>query len=392
MNRFLVISSDGHAGLPPEQYRAYLDPKYRADFDEALPREIKAREIAERKFLVDEFNRRWRLGITHDLTGAWDPAVRDSVLDRDGITAEVLFPDGVTERNAPPFGADIGLKPYSVTPELQWAGAQAHNRWLAEFCATSPHRRIGLAIVPALYDMERNLAEVRWAKKNGLKGIYMPCLMDPYDPYNHPKYNPLWELCQELRMPIHFHSGGVPPYQDLEGMIGIYLTEFAFWMTRPMWTMIFGGVFVRYPQLKVVITEGSEFWVPWMLQLMDVRASVKHTSGKLGDFRTNLKMKPSEYFRRNFWIGASALSDSESTRSYYDIGVDKVLWGTDYPHPEGTWPRTRAKMRESLGGLPVEDVDKMLGLNALDVYDVDRDAVVAIAAQIGLPKQELAAA
>lgn len=385
MDRYLVISSDGHVGLPPERYRTYLEARYHAAFDEAIEREIRMREEHEKRFLIDDFNTKWRARVGDGLEGAWDGTIRNRVLDQDGVAAEVLFPDGITERNAPPFGADIGLKPFGTKPELQWAGARAHNRWLADFCSEDPARRIGLAVIPALYDLDETLKEIRWAHEHGLKGVFFPSITDGYDMYNHTKYYPLWDLLQQTRMPLHFHSGGSPAYDTTQpGWIGTYLCEFAFWMTRPLWSMTFGGVFEEYPQLKVLFTEaGGEFWFPWVMQLMDIRASAKHTSGKLGDYNANMTMKPSEYFARNVWVGCSALPDEETTESYYQIGIDRILWGTDYPHPEGTWPSTLEKMVLSLGGLPEPDIEKMLGGNALDVYDVDRDALDKIAARIG---------
>ncbi|MDB5420370.1 MAG: amidohydrolase, partial [Brevundimonas sp.] len=157
MDRYLVISSDGHAGLPPERYREYLDPQYRAQFDERIAKEIAAREQHEKNFLLDDFNNKWRADAGEGMEGAWDSTIRSRVLDEDGVAAEVLYPDGITERNAPPFGADIGLRPVAKEAHLQWAGARAHNRWMAEFCQMDPVRRIGLAIIPAFYDIEENL-------------------------------------------------------------------------------------------------------------------------------------------------------------------------------------------------------------------------------------------
>jgi predicted TIM-barrel fold metal-dependent hydrolase len=390
VDRYLVISSDGHAGLPPERYREYLESKHHAEFDERVEREIRQREEHEKLFLLDDFNTKWRAKVGDGLEGAWDSTIRNRVLDADGVVAEVLYPDGITERNAPPFGADIGLRPFGVAPELQWAGARAHNRWMADFCRENPVRRIGLAVVPALYDVDQAIAEIRWAHANGLKGVFLPALTDGYAMYNHKKYHPIWALLQDLNMPVHFHSGAAPAYDtSQEGWIGIYLSEYAFWMTRPLWSMIFGGVFEYFPRLNVMFTEaGGEFWFPWMLELMDIRASVKHTSGKLGDYNSNLTMKPSDYFARNIWVGCSSLPDEETTESYYKIGIDRIMWGTDYPHPEGTWPATRDKMRLSLGGLPEADIQKMLAGNALKVYDLDEKALWDMAAQIGPAKHD----
>lgn len=389
MERYLVVSSDGHAGLPPERYRDYLESKYHKLFDENVAIEIKAREQHEKEFLISDFNDKWRAKVGDGLQGAWDGTIRNRILDGDGVAAEVLFPDGITERNAPPFGADIGLRPTAEGAELQWAGARAHNRWMADFCKDDPHRRIGLAVIPALYDIDETIKEIIWAKKNGLKGVFFPAFTGDYDLYNHTKYHKVWALLQDLELPLHFHSGASPKYDISQpGWIGTFLCEYAFWMTRPLWGLTFGGVFEEYPKLMTCFVEaGGEFWFPWIMQLMDIRASAKHTSGKLGDYYANMSMKPSEYFARNVRVGCSALPDEESTQAYYEIGVDSILWGTDYPHPEGTWPNTLDKMIESLGGLPDQDIQKMLGSNAVEIYDVDEDALWAIAKQIG-PKRE----
>jgi predicted TIM-barrel fold metal-dependent hydrolase len=387
MNRYLIVSADGHAGLQPEGYRDYLEAKYHPAFDEAFAAQLKAIEAAEEHFMVKDFNKNWRDNIDEGLSGAWDSAARLKVIDGDGIAAEVLFPDGITERNTPPFGAGLALKPWGVDPELQWAGARAHNRWMAEFCQEEKVRRIGLAVIPVLWSVEEAVKEIKWAHKNGLKGILIPALMGDHDGYNHPKYYPVWQTCQELDMVIHTHSGPAPDYDfALPGAMGVFLCEFAWWASRPLWYLIFGGVFEMFPRLKFVITEVSEFWVPHTLELMDVRASVKHTSGKLGDFRSNLTMKPSEYFARNCWISASAHFDEGSAAVRHGIGIDKVMWGTDYPHPEGSWPKTQEKMEKYLSGIPEDELTKMLSGNAIECYNLDVEALNKIAARIGPEK------
>jgi predicted TIM-barrel fold metal-dependent hydrolase len=388
LDRYLVISSDGHAGLPPERYRDYLDPKYRAAFDDHLAAAIKQREESEKFFLISEFNTRWREKNWDGLVGAWDPDARNKVLDNDGVTAEVLFPDGITERNSPPFGADLGLKPKGADPELQWAGARAHNRWLAEFCSHSPHRRIGLALVPAFWDVEENVKEIRWAKEHGLKGIMPPVLVEGQDSYNHPKYDPMWATLEELGMVVNFHSGPSADYDHTTpGWVGIYCCEYPFFLTRPLYAMIFGGVFDRFPRLKVAFTEiGGDFWWPAVMELMDFRAQVKKGSAKMGDHTAKLKLTPTEYVRRNVWIGSSSQMADARPEAYPKIGMDRVMWGTDYPHPEGTWPDTATQMVGSLEVLSDADRKAVLGLNAVQCFDLDLNAVNAIAAKIG-PKK-----
>jgi len=174
MDRYLVVSSDCHAGLPPEQYRDYLDPEYVEVFDREYEAQQQAAEELSRTLFLDDFNEPWREKNAHGLIGAWDHARRLEVLDADGIAAEVIFPDGITELNSPPFGSGLGLTTEGVDPERQWAGSRAHNRWLAEFCEMAPARRIGVAIVPALWDVDAAVEEATWARNNGLGGIMLP--------------------------------------------------------------------------------------------------------------------------------------------------------------------------------------------------------------------------
>ena len=106
----------------------------------ALPMQKAVTDKFEHMFLVKEANEQWRSGVEAQLTGAWDYERRLEVLDGDGIAGEIVFPDGITEQNAPPFGAGLALPTEGIMPELQWAGARAHNRWLAELCARDPVR------------------------------------------------------------------------------------------------------------------------------------------------------------------------------------------------------------------------------------------------------------
>jgi predicted TIM-barrel fold metal-dependent hydrolase len=403
MDRYLVISSDCHAGLPPERYRDYLESKYHETFDLALPVQTEMTKLMEKQFLVADINADWRKGREHLLEGAWDHDRRNEVLDGDGIAGEVIFPDGITERNMPPFGAGISLPTENVVPELQWAGARAHNRWLAEFVAQEPVRRFGVAVVPALWDVDEAVREVRWAKEHGIGGIMIPVMWGKNAPYHHPKYEPLWTICQYLGIIIHFHSGPAPtedyfgpaPQIDkprdtaaLPGAMGIYISEVAWWNVRPLTFLIWGGVFERFPKLKVSITEGTTIWVPEFLQLLDQRYSETHYSAKLGDYRSHLSMKPSEYFARNIGLGASCMPRREAELRH-EIGIGNIMWGSDYPHPEGAWPFTGKQITESFIGLPENEIKAMLGGNAVEFYGFDEAKLRPIADRIGPTTQSL---
>lgn len=389
MDRYLVISSDCHAGLPPEQYRDYLDPQYRETFDQVLPIQLRMTQEAAEKFLVAEINEQWRKGHDAELSGAWDHDERIKVLDNDGIAAEVIYPDGITEMNMPPFGAGLSLPTDDIVPDLQWAGARAHNRWLAELCQMAPERRAGVAIVPLLWDVEMAVEEVRWAKQNGLKAVLIPNLWGKFPSYQDPKYDPFWRICEEQSIVVTFHSGAAPMSDFGEGqaMIGIYITEVAWWTARPLTHMIWGGVFARFPELQVQVTEGTSIWVPEFLELMDFRYEDTPYSAKLGDYTSHLEMKPSEYFARNISIGASCMPRKEALLRN-EIGLANLCWGSDYPHPEGSWPHTLDQMKASLHGLPESDIAAILGKNEARIFGFDEEKLAPLVAKIG-PKKSV---
>lgn len=401
MDKYLVVSSDCHAGLPIRQYRDYLDPQYREILDTAADIEIDLSNKASESFLIKDINEQWRRGIETELTGAWDHEQRIKVLDKDGIAVEVVFPDGITEINTPPFGAGISLSTGSnIVPELQWAGARAHNRWLAEFCGEDPVRHIGLAVIPVVWDIEQAVTEARWAAENGLRGVILPNLTREHASYNHTRYHPFWQVCEDLDLIVHFHSGGAPMEQyfgpdwpekspeEYIGNVGAYVSEVLWWTYRPLNFLIWGGVFEQFPKLHVVITETGTGWMipPW-LRLLDHQYHDVQFSAKMGDFKSHLSMSPSDYFRRNVAIGASCISRAD-TEMRNELGLHQLMWGSDYPHPEGSWPNSHHQMIDAFKGLPENDIALMLGENAVRFYKLDREPLLPIAERIGPGKSD----
>ena len=395
-DRLIVVSTDCHAGLPIADYKPYVESRYHEMMDVAVPVQLDMMSKASESFLIAEINEAWRAPIARQLTGAWDYAERTRMLAGDGIAAEIIFPDGITEYNTPPFGAGLGLSPRDAVPELQWAGAMAHNRWLAEFCANDPARHIGVASIPLLFDVQRAVEAVRWCVDNGLTSVMIPTLWEDHPPYHHTRYHPFWEACEELGVIVHFHSGPAPhpeyfgrdwPQEDnseqLPGAMGIYVSEVMWWLYRPLTFMIWGGVFERFPRLKAVIVEGGTLYMlpPW-LRLLDHNYHDVHFSAKLGDFRSHLSMAPSDYFRRNVAIGASCVprADLELRGAF---GPGQIMWGSDYPHPEGTWPRTGEYLRQTFAGFPEADGRRILGENAVAFYGLDRSRLQQVANEIG---------
>jgi predicted TIM-barrel fold metal-dependent hydrolase len=390
VKNYLVISADCHAGLPSVEYREWLDPEFREPFDQYLAaRTAMEAELAESGLRNEEFAEEWEQENAEGLRGGWDAKRRDEELDRDGVVGEVIFPDAdaVTGGASAPFGA--GLAATAEVPiELLMAGAKAHNRWLAELCSDSPHRRAGVAIVP-IFDVDAAVEEIRRARESGLRGgILIPSMWQPYAPYNDPKYDPIWSVCSELQMPVHVHSGAADraSYGD---SVGIYVAEVRWWSMRPLWFLLWAGTFERFPELKFVITECGAFWAPDLLWTSDIVYDREHAAKKLGKQLTaHLSMRPSEYFDRNCYIGASNTRRRELARRY-EIGLGNIMWGNDFPHPEGTWPHTREWLGRAFCDIPVDETQQMLGTNAAECYNFDLDALRPLADQVALTPEAL---
>ena len=395
MERFTVISSDCHAGLPAADYRDYVDGKFRDAFDMALPIQKQMTDKAEQTFLIKEINDQWRAGNEDRLSGAWDYEQRLRVLNGDGIAGEIIFVDGITEQNAPPFGAGLSLPTKNIMPELQWAGARAHNRWLSELCARNPARHFGVGVCPLLWDVDEAVREVRWAVENGVGGLLIPLFTGEFPSYHHKRYDPFWQACEDTGTIVCLHSGAGPmeqifgedfPMSDLSeypGAMGIYVSEVFFWTYRPLIFMLWGGVFERFPRLKCSITETGQGWLlPPMFRMLDHHYYDTQFSAKLGDYRSHLSMSPVEYFRRNCAIGASCMPRSDAEMRD-QIGIEQMMWGSDYPHPEGSWPFTADQMISTFKGLPEDEIAAMLGGNAIEFYGFDHGALDTVAAEVG---------
>jgi len=375
-DRYTIISADGHAGGNHAQYREYLDPAWRDEFDA-----WRGRYKNPFRDLQDDGRSR-----------NWDTARRNGDLDAEGIAAEVLFPNTV-----PPFfptGVVIAPAPSPEDFPERLAGLRAHNRWLVDFVAESPERRAGLAQI-TLNDVDEAVADVRWARERGLRGILLPGV-SPDTPWIDPLfsaiYDPIWAVCQELDMSITHHSGGsgIPNYGQHPSAVTMFVLESGFFANRALWHLVMSGVFERFPGLKFVMTEQGASWLPPALTRMDdIHNSM--VSGRIGEVAANavLPHKPSDYFKRNCFLGASFPSPSEAA-TFHDIGIDKVMWGSDYPHNEACSPLSREALRRSFEGWSEDEMRMILSENQAAVYGFDLDKLQVIAASIGPTVDELA--
>ena len=407
MDRYTVISSDCHCGPPAEVYRDYLDPQYRENHDETAALE-KSAAPGFGGARVESFgkSRRQVYGAAAAVKergayGAYDPAIRARELDRDGLAGEVIFPvPQESDGASPPFRGGLGIAFGRHDPvtgktgypyELRFAGAKAYNRWLAEFCATSePERHAGVIIVD-VDDPEAAVDEIRRARKSGLfGGVNIPVMQmtasEPEMFYHHPRYEPIWAACEELDVPLQSHAfGGTPIYGDIPGTRWINSTEI-FWVAhRLIWTLIWGGVMERHPKLRVVVTEATGSWLPHMIALMDDFYYVKNHE----EISKIIPNPPSFYWNRQCYLGASTPFGRREVEHRDEFGVRSIMWGSDYPHKEGTWPYTEYRMKAMFAGVPEEETALMLGGNAAQCYNFDLGKLDPIAARVGPIVSEL---
>lgn len=377
-DRYTIISADGHAGGSHAQYREYLTKEMQEEFD------------AWRGGYKNPFRDLQDDGRTRN----WDTERRNGDLDAEGVAAEVLFPNTV-----PPFfptGVVIAPAPSPEDFPRRLAGLRAHNRWLVDFVAESPQRRAGLAQI-ALNDVDEAVADVRWAREQGLRGILLPGV-SPDTPWIDPLfsaiYDPLWAVCQELDMSITHHAGGsgIPNYGKHDAAITMFVLESGFFANRALWHLIMSGVFERFPGLKFVMTEQGTSWLPPALTRMDDihNSMVNGRIGEIGMPKSGpLPHRPSDYFRRNCFLGASFPSPGEAA-TFHDIGIDKIMWGSDYPHNEACSPLSRESLRHSFKGWSESDLRKVLSENAAGVYGFDLEALAPLADRIGPTVAEIA--
>jgi predicted TIM-barrel fold metal-dependent hydrolase len=404
MTNLLIISADCHAGALPMAYKEYLPSRLHAANDAwwlEFAREMMARagtffdqdsveEYAEKAgegggrisalsseprtidddalwaMLTDENN------AFSPRKGEWDPATRLAELEADGVCAEVIFPQMA------PFGAGLLQYRSPVDPDQNLEGNRAYNRWLADLCNANPGRHAGVALIN-VDDIDIACREVRNAKDLGLfGGVLLPTSSGEHAYYHDPRYEPLWAVCEELEMAIHSHSGWSPDYGDAPAATAMYISEVDMWAHRPFTAMLWSGAFERHPNLKFVLTETGCSWILETLRVLEFKADIpffKH-------FTKNLSLRPSEYFERQCFIGASFLPPHEGA-DRHRIGVDKLMWGSDYPHLEGTWPNSTDALRETFGSYPEHETRAILGRNAAGVYGFDLEKLLPISDKVG---------
>lgn len=300
--------------------------------------------------------------------GCYDPAARLEDMDLDGVDAEVMF--GTIAGLAGGTFIELAEKEEDLALEC----VRAYNDWLAtEWCATDPERLIAQAILP-LWDSGLAAEEVERAVEIGHRGVLVPAIPQAFGlpPLADPVYAPVLDACQAAGVPVALHIGGSIARKQAAELIGgltpgagvpaetiVALTPLGNFGVFA--NVIFSGIPVRHPGLKIVSVESGIGWVPYFLERMDWT----YTRHRFWT-KSALTEPPSTYFRRQMY--ATFLVDDSGIEAIERIGAENVMWESDYPHTDTTWPKSQELIEEHLGGLPDAIRHAVLAGNAVRVY------------------------
>ncbi len=396
----IVISADTHCGAELRDYKPYLESRFHDEFDQWA--DFMERDaLARREVFKDMERSPLEVGVDGDpeIFGDrnWSSERRLREQEADGVIAAVLFPN-TTPPFAPPAATAFETPPYSDNFENRWAGLKAHNRWLADLVAEAPERRAGIIQI-FLGDVEGSVEEIEWAAEQGMRGgVLVPGAPpdSPFEPLYSASYEPIWAAADAAGLPLNHHAGGAAPnYGDhFPASLAMFMLEVQWWTQRALWHLMFSGVFERHPELTYVITETGTAWVPDTLERLDsFHYRMKHSKyGSESIFGglavAEMSLTPSEYFQRQCYIGASFLRPAEAMLTR-DIGTDRIMWGSDYPHIEGSHPHTHQHLRLTFAQLTEEETVKLLTTNAAKVYNFDIDALLPLAEEFCPTKAEV---
>jgi predicted TIM-barrel fold metal-dependent hydrolase len=368
----LILSSDSHVFEPPDLWQTRIDRAFRDRAPRMQRTEggdqivVETDQVLSGIGLISNAGARFEAPETisgnarfEDVhRGGYDPDQHLADMRLDGVAGEVLYPSQ-------------GLFYFRVAdPALMSAIFRAYNDWLAEFCRTDPARLKGIAMIN-LDDVALAIEELERTARLGLAGAMITEYPLEDRRYDQPEYEPFWAAAEALGMPLSLHTAtrrqgkirgaGAKTLRDASSR-----ATKAFYPALSMCDMLFSGVFERHPRLTLAIVEFELSWAPHLLTTMDYTYRERHEEAI---YRFKDGMRPSDFFHRN--VVLSFQEDAIGIRLRDVIGVDNMMWGSDYPHSESTFPRSRKILAEILAGVPEDEQAKIVGGNTARVYGFD---------------------
>ncbi|HEU4687169.1 MAG TPA: amidohydrolase family protein [Vicinamibacterales bacterium] len=292
------------------------------------------------------------------IPGCYDVKERVKDMDIDGVQAQLCFP------SFPGFAGSTFMRVQDK--DLAYECVKAWNDFiLDEWCAYAPERFIPMVLVPWWDDVERCVAEVQRTAAKGAKAVSFT--EAPHNlglpSFHSDHWDRFLAATQDADMPLclHFGSGGAPgvaPDANFAVAIALFGTNSAFAMTE----LLLSPVFHKFPQLRVALSEGGIGWMPWMVERIDYTwERHRHYTG------CNPDVRPSELFRKH--IFGCFIADEAGIQMRHTIGIDNIMFESDYPHSDCNWPNSRKMLAEVLIDVPDDEARKIAGLNARRVFN-----------------------
>jgi predicted TIM-barrel fold metal-dependent hydrolase len=367
-----IISADSHITEAPNTYIDYIDPAYR----DRAPKMVDGGEGVGDLFVIDGMKTPVPMGLVaaagkpaeeirvmgvrfEDLhRGGWHPDARLADQDRDGVAAEVIYPT-------------VGMQLCNHRDaDYKKACFDAYNRWIAEYCGAHPTRLIGAGQM-AVRSPAEAVEDLHAIKTLGLRGVMMPgepgCV-DEHD-YDSPAFDPFWETAIELGLPLSFHILTTRAERTRGPKLNGFLSVVR-GCQDIMGMLVFGGVFERNSDLRVVCVEADAGWVPHFMYRMD-HAFKRHRYWlPPGQELTKL---PSEYFAEGIYV--TFQDDWTAFRHASDMNWRRLMWANDFPHSDSTWPWSQEMLAEHTAQLSSEQRDAILSGNVATLYNIDTTAL-----------------
>jgi predicted TIM-barrel fold metal-dependent hydrolase len=297
---------------------------------------------------ADEIARAFDQGEPAVRRGAYDPVARLADMQTDGVVAEVLYPSIALQL----FRLGDGV--------LQAECFRVYNDWLAELCRQAPGRFAGVGLV-SLFDVTQGKRQLERAARAGLRGAMVWCAPPQGDSYAAAKYDPFWAAAAETGLPVSLHLGTNRELAAPGESLAIAYMMTILPVQRAFSQLLLGGVLERHPGLRLVSVENEIGWLPHFLARLDHGAE-KYRA--VSDLR--LTRPPSETFHRQVY--ATFQEDRIGVESRERIGVSSLMWASDYPHMDSTWPRSREVIARDFAEVNDADRALILGGNAARLY------------------------
>ncbi|WP_051683684.1 amidohydrolase family protein [Blastococcus sp. URHD0036] len=356
-----LISADSHVRVSHDQIKSFMPAKYHAVYDEAASEHenrMKTGAGAANQAGAKPKDKASTANSAFSRPSYFDPTERLKDMDTDGVDVEVLY----SEVSA--FRYLSKIKDGGVGPALR-----AFNDCIHAFADVDPKRLVMSYQVP-IHDIELAMAEVERVVGMGAKSLQLPVFPSELGQldYYHDRYAPLLSLIQETGLPIALHIGLKTTLSELADRdptplkgIMVSMTPLMTAESFGMWTMT--GLLERFPDLQLVFVEPGIAWVAWYMEMVDDMVT------RQGYEYPGTTMLPSEYMRRNMnFTFIDEKLGVERMRDY--IGVENLMWSTDFPHPVTSWPNSRAVVDKQFAGVPKDEREAMLSGNAMRIWNL----------------------